>query len=460
MKTAPGAALLLASSLIAAPAAASDAGCPAETDSPLAALSDLFAAASPGWPAWLAAWNPHSVSSRGSMPAGDVDGDGHVDRLVADDRAGRVWIHRGRADGMNRRGATLVIADRPRSGLGAALAPAGDVNGDGYGDVLVSASLHRTEGSDAEGRVYLFLGGPRGLRRPAAWTFDGTRKASGFGDAIASAGDVNGDGYGDILIGEPAGEADGAERWFNDGRAYLFLGGPHGPNASPAWIGRGRREGGWFGSSVASAGDVDGDGYGDVVIGAAEDSDARALDQAAEGRAYLFRGGPRGLAARPSWTMEGNGSNTRFGSAVAGGDFDGDGYSDVAIGAPGAGAGEGEVRIYAGGPNGPSRRPLWVGGRDGHRFAGDALFAPGDLDGDGKHELLVGSLAGADGRASLFRGAPGGLATDPSWRDPRSRAEPDEAPRDDVEGAFGDVGTPYYELVEPPFWPRTTGPSF
>ena len=143
---------------------------------------------------------------------------------------------------------------------------------------------------------------------------------------MATAGDVNGDGYADVLVTAPGSNGD-------LGELYLFLGGPGGLKAVPDQTLRAPAPGlEFFGEGACPAGDVDGDGYDDVAVSG---RDARG-----RGRVYVYRGGPDGLANLPSWEIDGLGQGDRFGWWVApAGDLDGDGLADLAIGADASPAG-------------------------------------------------------------------------------------------------------------------------
>src|SRR5207237_569754 len=126
-----------------------------------------------------------------------------------------------------------------------------DVNGDGYADLVVG-----TRGDEGRpGSAYVYLGGADGLSPHASLILRGPEP--GFGHHVAAAGDANGDGYADVLVG-----TDGS------GSAYLSLGGPAGLATTPAARLSTRLAQGVFGESVAGAGDTNGDGYADVVVGA------------------------------------------------------------------------------------------------------------------------------------------------------------------------------------------------
>src|SRR5204863_318808 len=140
------------------------------------------------------------------------------------------------------------------------------------------------------GRAYVYLGGAGGLATTPATTLTAPDGAGGrYGFSVASAGDVNGDGFADLVVGAPGVST-------NTGRAYVYLGGAGGLATTPATtLTAPDGAGGDFGISVASAGDVNGDGYADLVVGAHRVSTDT-------GRAYVYLGGASGLATTPSST--------------------------------------------------------------------------------------------------------------------------------------------------------------
>ena len=168
------------------------------------------------------------------------------------------------------------------------MAGAGDVNGDGYADVIVGAGGY----SSNTGRAYVYHGGPSGLSASPAFTATGEGPDNFFGVAVAGAGDVNGDGYADVIVG-----ACGYSSY--TGRAYVYHGGPGGLSASPAFSATGAATGDGFGFSVAGAGDVNGDGYADVIVGASA--------TAAHRPGLRLPRRPGGLSASPAFTATGEG---------------------------------------------------------------------------------------------------------------------------------------------------------
>lgn len=266
--------------------------------------------------------------------------------------------------------------------LGFAVGSAGDVNGDGYGDVIVGAP-----GFSGRGAVALFYGSAGGLPQTPSWWGQSDQLDARFGFSVASAGDVNGDGFGDVVVGAP--DYDDGQQ--DEGAAFLYLGSAAGLSTSPTIMWQAEEEAAHFGSAVAGAGDVDADGFDDVLIGAPQ-SDGGARDA---GAAYLFLGGttPSSVSA---WTSECNQAGAAYGSSVAAlGDLDGDGFSDVGIGAPLFDNGqldEGQVRVYAGTSSGLDPNPLQTFEQNvaGSQF-GFSVAGGGDLSGSGVRRILFGA---------------------------------------------------------------------
>jgi FG-GAP repeat/FG-GAP-like repeat len=334
----------------------------------------------------------------------DVNGDGYADVIIGADgtnsTTGRAYLYLGGAAGLPTSPATTLTGPDGASGaFGVSVASAGDVNGDGYADVIIGAYA---VGSDT-GRAYLYLGGAAGLSSSPAATLIGADGTGGFfGYSVASAGDVNGDGYADVIIG--ASQASSLT-----GRAYLYLGRAAGLSSSPAATLTGPDGvGGVFGVSVASAGDVNGDGYADVIIGASDVGNNA-------GRAYLYAGSAAGLPLSPTATFIGpDGSGAHFGGSVASaGDVNGDGYADVVIGASNAN----RAYIYLGAAAGPatSAATTLIGPDGAGGLFGVSVASAGDVNGDGYTDVIIGAYAVSSntGRAYLFLGGAAGLATSP-----------------------------------------------
>ncbi|HXB42591.1 MAG TPA: FG-GAP-like repeat-containing protein, partial [Puia sp.] len=212
------------------------------------------------------------------------------------------------------------------SGFGISVASAGDVNGDGYSDVIVG-----TLGGGG-GFAYVYKGSATGIANKAAPDYSLTGVGGDFGVSVSSAGDVNGDGYSDVIVG--ASNVNGYI--ISGGAASIFLGGIGGLSTTPSTVLLGINPGDQFGATVSSAGDVNGDGYSDVIVRATL---ATSSSGAQTGAAYLYLGGPTGLSSTiaTSFLDEGSananleGFNLRR-SVASAGDVNGDGYSDVLVG--------------------------------------------------------------------------------------------------------------------------------
>jgi hypothetical protein len=205
---------------------------------------------------------------------------------------------------------------------------AGDVNGDGYDDVLVT-SYNYISGQLNGGKAYVFRGGPNGLIHTPYWVEESGLAIDGYGNAAAGAGDVNGDGYADILVGAPGDDIyDQIE-----GKAYLYFGSPSGPSLGPDWTAQDGDVTTGFGASVSTIGDFNHDGYDDIVVG--DPSYYFPQNQSIGGAVFVYFGSASGPSANPSFSFSGGLNNSAFGSAVgAAGQVDSDPYADFVVGAP------------------------------------------------------------------------------------------------------------------------------
>jgi hypothetical protein len=200
-----------------------------------------------------------------SVAAGELTGDQFADLIVGDfayhvawpdSRSnGRAYLFPGSESGVSS-DPVWIVEGPNRSHLGLSVAAAGDVNRDGIGDLLVGGSGDYG-GRSSNGVVLLFFGRPEKPGIQPDWIAAGQQDSDGFGFAVAAAGDVNGDGFSDILVGD------------NRDRAYIYYGSAGLPSATPDWVGSdGSTSWSSFGYSVAGAGDLDGDGKGEFLVGA------------------------------------------------------------------------------------------------------------------------------------------------------------------------------------------------
>ncbi len=409
---------------------------------------------------WTAESNQASAYFGASVgTAGDVNGDGYADVVVGSDSydngqadEGRAWLYLGSASGLAASPAWTAESDQAEAHFAISLATAGDVNGDGYSDVVVGAYRYDNGQAD-EGRAYVYLGTATGLAASSAWTAESDQASADFGFSVATAGDVNGDGYSDVIVGAPAWEDDLTD----EGSAYVYLGSASGLAAAPVWTGESNQASASFGYSVGTAGDVNGDGYSDVVIGAP----AWDRGQTDEGRAYVYTGSAAGPASSPGWTAESNQASAYFGYSVAGaGDVNGDGYSDVIVGATyydNGQADEGRVYVYHGSASGLAGSSAWTAeSNQASAHFGWSVATAGDVNGDGYADVIVGAHdydndQADEGRAYLYLGSSTGLAASPAWTGESDQGSVSfghcVATAGDVNGdGYGDVivGAPYY----------------
>ncbi len=311
----------------------------------------------------------------------------------------------------------MITGGQAGAQLGTSVATAGDVNGDGYSDVIVGAPEFDV-GSEGEGRALVFLGSPAGLSTSPSWTADGGQALASFGFAVATAGDVDGDGCSDVLVG--ARHFDGA--FADEGRASLYLGGSTGLAANPVWTATGGQAGARFGHALGPAGDVNGDGFADVVVG------APTVDQGAAdaGAAFVYVGSSAGLAAAPAWSGSSQQFGAAFGTSVAtAGDVDGDGFADVVVGAPFFDPGTlpgGAAFVYFGSAGVEfTAPPVRLDGQVGS-WHGYSVSTAGDVDGDGYADVIVGAPRHSDGEfgeggAFVYLGAPDHPLQTAPWSD-------------------------------------------
>jgi len=373
-----------------------------------------------------------------TIASGDVNGDGHADLIIGaptadgpDDgrpEAGEAYVifgpHPGETLDLSRDKPDVTIFGANSSDFMGFAVGSGDVNSDGFADILLGAPL--ADGLDDQrldaGEAYVIFGGPA----PAA-TLDLAQDEPGltiFGagpddrlGAALAAGDSNGDGSDDILVGSFLADGPNDAR-YQAGEAYLLLGSPHLSGK------RDMAQGEYDLALLApyadeqlghylAMGDLDGDHLDDLIVSAFRaDGPGNAREDA--GEVYVFFGaaeleGVVDLAvARPNLTVYGAHAFDDLGGAVAAADLNGDGSADLIVGAPRAdpvGAAEtrdgaGEAYVFFGGPSLTGSRDVAQGQQDltllgansGDRF-GTALAAA-DLDGDGKAEVIAGAERG------------------------------------------------------------------
>lgn len=280
---------------------------------------------------------------------GDLDNDGFDDIAVGaqyNDRTGidrgAVWVVFGSEPPLGSRQLVFTGEAAGPKAFGHALA-GGDFNGDGYPDLVASAPFDQLSNW---GKVYIFFGGPT-MDTVADVTFQAEGSAHEFGWSVACAGDLNGDDFDDLVVGA---------RYYGSyldpqrGKTYIYFGGNPMDTIVDVEL-EGENTYCWMGYSVAGAGDVDNDGYDDVLIGSPY-YPGGATSQA-YGRVYLLSGGA-GMDNVPDLTFDGLVAHDQFGWSVDGGlDLNGDDYNDIIVGArfgDCASSNGGAAYVYYGGP--------------------------------------------------------------------------------------------------------------
>ena len=296
---------------------------------------------------------------------------------------------------------------------GGHVAAAGDVNGDGYDDFIISA-VSDDDAHTFAGQVYLVLGKKEGWWKDtslstASASFMGEEEDDYLGDSIAGVGDVNDDGYDDFIIGARGNDEDG----WGTGQAYLFMGRPEGwkmdLDVRSAYASfQGDHQYDSAGGSLAGVGDVNGDGYDDILIGAA------GSDRGGEGtgQAYLV------LGKRFGWSMDSRLSNAdasfvgeEVGTAITtdlagAGDVNGDGYDDFLISSQWnneGGKNTGQTYLFFGRPDlwsmhtNVSEADASFHGEKVNDASGYSVAGAGDVNADGFDDILIGSQRSGDG---------------------------------------------------------------
>ena len=333
-----------------------------------------------------AAWDTFGNAVAG---AGDVNKDGYADVIVGamqDDDNGLECGSARVLSGLD--GAVLYTfyGDSDWDIFGISVAGAGDVNADGYADVIVGASGDDDYGaSSGSARVF------SGVDGSILYTFYGGASHDCFGISVAGAGDVNKDGYSDVIVGANLDDGNGygagsaqVLSGFDGSVLYTFYG-------DSAWDA--------FGKSVAGAGDVNIDGYADLIVGASGDDE----NGNSSGSARVLSGADGSIL----YTFHGDSAGDGFGGCVAGaGDVNRDGSADVIVGASGDdenGNSSGSARVLSGVDG--AVLYTFYGTAAGDKF-GDCVAGAGDVNQDGYGDIIVGEphYYTGSGRARVFSG--------------------------------------------------------
>ena len=305
--------------------------------------------------------------------AGDVNNDGFADIIVGAQLNSISGLNSGRAivySGLT--GGVLYVfqGDSSLDFFGRSVSDAGDVNNDGFDDVIVGAYLDDNNGADS-GMARVFSG----IDGSVLYTFDGDAAGDEAGWTVSGAGDVNGDGFDDVMVGLPYSDGNGPD----SGRARVYSG----LNGSVIYTFDGVSTGDRLGWSVSDAGDMNNDGFPDVIVGAIYGENGAI----ATGSATAFSG----LDGSIIHTFYGDSFNDIFGDEVSNaGDVNGDGFADVIVGArfdDPVDLDNGSASVFSGQDGSELFK---IDGQSLGDQLGGVLDHAGDVNGDGFDDILLG----------------------------------------------------------------------
>ena len=281
--------------------------------------------------------------------------------------------------------------------LGRSVAEAGDINGDSYPDMIVGLPLF-DNGDIDEGVVRLFLGTPDGISNSFTQQIEINQSGAQFGFSVAGVSDLNNDGFDDVAVGAPL--FDDGET--NEGAIFIYLGSSNGLITPAIRTIQGNQADAQLGFSVAAAGNVNQDEFPDIIAGAPFHDGTIAKAQgpsSPQGAIGLLLGGlVNAISNNLDLLIPGSQSGSQFGSSVAGvGDVNGDGFDDVAAGAPahsnGSQQNAGAASIFSGSNNGiNTANPIaQIVGNTANQLLGTSLARLGDTNFDGLDDVAVGA---------------------------------------------------------------------
>ncbi len=339
-----------------------------------------------------------------TVSAGDLNGDGYPDVVVGApyyyegasyQLYGAVYVFWGGPQ-MDSLYDLKIVGQQLYAGFGISVSASGDLNGDGFDDLVVGAPYYDYNQMGDIGAIFIFWGGSEiDTLRPLLMIGEG--RNNWFGSSVAILSDMNGDGFDELGVG--------ADRYSSGqdttiGAGYIFFGGSPFDTSRQVKI-SGEQPGDRLATSVGSAGDVNGDGYNDAIFGAFYADNDSIIDA---GAAYVLFGGST-MDSVPDLILRGEEENERFGFTVSGGDFNNDGYSDAVVGAyahnVGASCCNGGVYIYYGSTQ-PDRFPdlMLIGENEFDEF-GYSVSA-GDVNGDGIVDLIVDAYGFLSNRGAAY----------------------------------------------------------
>ncbi|MDP2365996.1 MAG: integrin alpha, partial [Ignavibacteria bacterium] len=312
---------------------------------------------------------------------GDFNGDGVDDIVITSVQSTqiaplKIFIYYGDTS-MDTTADLIIIVDTVYDYFdGYSIANAGDVNNDNYDDLIVSSHYFNND----TGKVLLFFGG-NPMDAEYDFVLNGNKNYSGFGSSVSTAGDVNGDGISDFLVASSI----NYNLQIDTSKVFLYFGGSD-LDTIPDLIYYSPYIEDSFGSSIASAGDINNDGFNDILIGYKWFSD----------KVYVYLGAEI-VQDSIAFILQNNQIQSNFGSSMCGdNDFNLDGYDDIVIGAPrfdplGGGAQIGRVYVYLGGQSFNTVADLILSGNEQLGQFGQSISGAGFFNEDNYPDLIINS---------------------------------------------------------------------
>jgi VCBS repeat-containing protein len=378
--------------------------------------------------------------------AGDINGDGIDDLIIGARGTNQSYVVFGTSNGfaasfnlstLNGNNGFTLNTVSANDFSETSVSSAGDVNGDGFDDLIIGVKDADPNGKNNAGQSYVVFGKSSGfaanfnlssLNGSNGFTLNGITSGDRAGTSVSSAGDINGDGFDDLIIGAPGVDLDFN---FEVGQSYVVFGKSNGfsanfdlstLNGSNGFAINGINSDDALGFSVSGAGDINGDGFDDLILSA---PDAAPNGNSYAGQSYVVFGKSNGFSANfdlstlngsNGFTLNGIDINDASGISVnGGGDINGDGIDDLIIGAflaaPNGNVYSGETYVVFGKSNGFSANfdlstlngsnGFTINGIAANDRSGISVSSAGDINGDGIGDLIIGAANAAPNGNSL-----------------------------------------------------------
>jgi len=318
---------------------------------------------------------------------GDYNADGFSDLIYgepgADNDSGAVHIHYGSVNGYPVSPDLTLIGLHEGARFGASLAMVGDADGNGYDDILIGAPSQNNDSGNSTGAVSLYSGFATGLNSNPTWIESGDTIDGLFGANVEAAGDVNGDGFTDLLVSEIGWESSAEE--LELGRVHVFLG--NSTLQFESTIIEGEVDDVILGYAILGVGDANADGYDDIVIGSSKDQ----TSVSGYGRVQFHHGSMEGISSTATRTWTANSQWSLLGNSLSAlGDVNGDGYDDFTTSEIFAD----KLWVFHGSAVGYSENPTTLMDIDSQSGWGWNIQTAGDVNDDGIVDFLIGNVQG------------------------------------------------------------------